>query len=108
MIWRQLNKRPIRLGLNTRPLFPKFCTDSPKHKMNKKIKKLLKRQDEKPFNPLRYQLRALENTKILYEQNKNLPVNVRMANIQLVQNDIVALKKRLKKSNKLSTAVARV
>jgi len=65
--------------------------------MNKKIKKLLKRIDKKPINPLWYRLRQVENTKTLYEQNPNLPPNVRIANIQLVQNDIAAFKKRLKK-----------
>jgi len=70
--------------------------------MNKKIKKLLKRIDEKPFDPLWYRLRQLENTKTLYEQNQNLPANVRMANIQLVQNDIIALKKRLKKRTRFT------
>ena len=65
--------------------------------MNKKNKKLLKRIDEKSFDPLWYRIRQLENTRILYEQNPNLPPNVRMANVQLVQNDIIALKKKLKK-----------
>ncbi len=65
--------------------------------MNEKIEKLLKRIDKKPFDPLWYRLRMLENTKALYEQNQNLPPNVRMANVQLVQNDIIALKKRRKK-----------
>ncbi|OGX18068.1 MAG: hypothetical protein A3K83_01770 [Omnitrophica WOR_2 bacterium RBG_13_44_8b] len=65
--------------------------------MNKKNKKLLKRIKEMPIDPLWYQMRRLENTKALYAQNYNLPQNVRMANVQLVQNDIIALKKRLKK-----------
>lgn len=65
--------------------------------MKKKNKKLLKRIDEKQLDPLWYRLRQLENTKMLYEQNYNLLANVRMANVQLVQNDIIALKKRLKK-----------
>ncbi len=42
-------------------------------------------------------LRMLENTEALYEQNPNLPSNVRIANVQLVQNDVSALKKKLKK-----------
>ncbi len=71
--------------------------------MNKKIKKLLKRIDKKPFDPSWYRLRQLENTKTLYEQNPNLPQNVRMANIQLVQNDIVAFKKRLKKRTSITS-----
>lgn len=65
--------------------------------MKKKNKKLLKRIDEKQLDPLWYRLRQLENTKMLYEQNYNLLANVRMANVQLVQNDIIALKERLKK-----------
>ena len=44
-----------------------------------------------------YRLRILENTKTFYEQNPNLPPNVRRANVQLVQNDTAAFKKRLKK-----------
>lgn len=63
--------------------------------MNKK--KLLKLIDVKLDDILWYRLRRLENIKRLYEQNPNLPANVRMANVQLVQNDIIALKKKLKK-----------
>ncbi len=70
--------------------------------MNIKNKKLLKRIKEKSFDPLWYRLRLLENTKTLYEQNPNLPPNVKMANIQLVQNDIVAFKKRLKKRTRFT------
>ena len=44
-----------------------------------------------------HRLRKLENTKALYEQSPNLPLNVRMANVQLVQNDIATFKKKLKK-----------
>ncbi len=65
--------------------------------MNIKNKKPLKRIKQKPVDPLLYQVRLMENTKTLYEQNPNLPANVKMANIQLVQNDIVAFKKKLKK-----------
>ena len=65
--------------------------------MNKKLKKILKRIEQKPVDPLWMRLRQLENTKALYEQNPNLPSNIRMANVQLVQNEIVAFKKRLKK-----------
>lgn len=68
-----------------------------RRKMNKKIKKILKCINQKPFDPLWHRLRQLENTRALYEQNPNLPPNVRMANIQLVQNEIVAFKKKLKK-----------
>ncbi len=70
--------------------------------MNEKIKRTLKKIDKKPFDQRRHQLRRLENTKILYEQNLNLPVNVRMANDQLVQNDIMALKKKTRKRSKFS------
>ena len=65
--------------------------------MNKKLKKILKHIEQKPVDPLWFRLRQLENTKALYEQNPNLPPNVRTANVQLVQNDIVSFKKRLMK-----------
>jgi len=68
-----------------------------RRKMNKKLKKILKRIEQRPVDPLWFRIRQLENTKALYEQDPNLPLNVRMANVQLVQNDIVAFKKRLKK-----------
>lgn len=68
-----------------------------KRKMDKKIREILKKIDKKSFDPLWFKVRQLENTRALYEQNQNLPANVKMANIQLVQNDIVAFKKRLKK-----------
>jgi hypothetical protein len=68
-----------------------------RRKMNKKIKKILKRIDQKPFDSLWHRLRQLEGTKTIYENNLNLPPNVRMANVQLVQNEIVAFKIRLKK-----------
>ncbi len=71
--------------------------------MNMKNNKLLKRIKQKPIDPLWYQLRRLENTKILYEQNPNLPPNVRTANIQLVQNDIIALKKKLKRRTRFDS-----
>lgn len=70
--------------------------------MKKKIKKLLERIKQEPFDPLWYRLRRLENTRMLYEQNYTLPPHVRMANVQLVQNDIIALKKRLKKRLRLT------
>ncbi|MBU4419244.1 MAG: hypothetical protein L6404_02225 [Candidatus Omnitrophica bacterium] len=73
-----------------------------RRKMNKKFKKILKRIEQKPVDPLWFGLRQLENTKSLYEQNLNLPSNVRMANIQLVQNDIAAYKKRLKKRTRIT------
>jgi len=74
--------------------------------MNKKIKKILKRIEERPINPLWFHLRRLESTKILYEQNPNLPQNVRMANAQLVQNDIIALEKKIKKrKNRVSPSI---
>ena len=73
-----------------------------RRKMNKKLKKILKRIEQRPVDPLWFRLRQLENTKALYEQNPNLPANVRMANVQLVQNDIIALKKRLKKRTRFT------
>jgi len=57
-----------------------------------KNRKVPKRVKEKPFDPFSYQLRMLENTKTHYEQNPNLPSNVRMANVQLVQNEISAFR----------------
>lgn len=68
--------------------------------MNKKIREILKKIDKKSFDPLWFRVRQLENTKSLYEQNPNLPANVRMANVQLVQNDIIALEKKIKKRKK--------
>jgi len=65
--------------------------------MDKKDKKLLKRIKQMPIDPLWLELRMLANAKNLYEQNYNLQPNVRMANIQLVQNDIVALRRRIRK-----------
>jgi hypothetical protein len=59
--------------------------------------KILKRIEQRPVDLLWFKLRQLENTKALYEQNQNLPPNVRMANVQIVQNDIAAFKKKLKK-----------
>ena len=73
-----------------------------RRKMNKKLKKILKRIEQRPVDLLWFRLRQLENTKALYEQNPNLPANVRMANVQLVQNEIVAFKKRLKKRIRIS------
>lgn len=69
--------------------------------MDKKLKKILKRIEQKPVDPLWIRLRQLENTKALYEQSLNLPPNVRMANVQLVQNDIIAIQKRPKKRKRL-------
>ena len=68
-----------------------------RRKLDKKLKKILKRIEQRPVDPLWLRLRQLENTKILYEQNQNLPSNVRMANVQLVQNEIIAFKKKLRK-----------
>jgi len=72
-----------------------------RRKMNKKLKKILKRIEKRPIDPLSFHLRRLESTKMLYEQNPNLPSNVRMANVQLVQNDIIAIQKRPKKRKRL-------
>lgn len=75
--------------------------------MNKSLKKILKRIEQRPVDPLWFRLRQLENTKALYEQNPNLPPNVRMANAQLAQNDIAAFKKRLKKRIDLRNSIMR-
>jgi len=72
-----------------------------KRKMNKKLKKILKRIEKRPIDPLSFHLRRLESTKMFYEQNPNLPSNVRMANAQLVQNNIIAIQKRPKKRKRL-------
>ena len=69
--------------------------------MDKKFKKILKRIEQEPVDPLWIRLRQLENTKALYEQNPNLPLNVRMANAQLVQNDMIAIQKRPKQRKRL-------
>lgn len=69
--------------------------------MDKKLKKILKRIEQKPVDPLWIRLRQLENTKALYEQSPNLPPNVRMANAQLVQNDIIAIQKWPKERKRL-------
>jgi len=69
--------------------------------MDKKLKKILKRIEKGPIDPLSFHLRRLESTKMLYEQNPNLPSNVRMVNVQLVQNDIIAIQKRPKKRKRL-------
>jgi hypothetical protein len=44
--------------------------------MNKKLK-ILKRIEKRPVDPLSFHLRRLESAKMLYEQNLNLPANVR-------------------------------
>ncbi len=75
--------------------------------MSKNPKKILKRIEQRPIDLLWFQLRQLENTKTLYEQNTNLPSNVRMANVQLVQNDVAAFKKRLKKVLDLRSLIMR-
>lgn len=49
---------------------------------------------------LKNRLKALENLKQLYEQNPNIAENVRVANIELVQNDIEALEKILYKTSR--------
>lgn len=71
-----------------------------KRKMNKELKKILKRIKQKPVDPLWLRSRQLHGIKAIYENNPNLPANVRMASVQLVQNDIIALEKRLKKRKK--------
>lgn len=59
-----------------------------KQKKNKKSVKGL-------INLLQLRLRALETEKRLYEQNPTLMKNVKIANIELIQNDIEDLKKSL-------------
>ncbi|MDO8662911.1 MAG: hypothetical protein Q7K98_06810 [Candidatus Omnitrophota bacterium] len=70
--------------------------------MNKKFQKLLKRIKQQPIDPLWLRSRQLHDIKAIYEGNPNLPPNVRMANAQLVQNDIIALHKKLKKRKRLT------
>ncbi len=70
--------------------------------MNKKLKKILKRWEEKPIDPLWLRSRQLHGIKAIYENNPNLPPNVRMANAQLVQNDIIALEKKRRKRTKIT------
>ena len=68
--------------------------------MNKKLKKILKRIKQKPADPLWLRSRQLHGIKAIYENNPNLPANARMANVQLVQNDIIALEKKIEKRKK--------
>ena len=47
------------------------------------------------INWLRYRIRLLEVEKQNYEQNPTLMSNIKMANIEIIQNDKAALKKTL-------------
>jgi len=50
---------------------------------------------QKLINWLKHRIRLLEIEKQNYEQNPVLMSNVKMANIEIIQNDIVVLKKTL-------------
>ena len=60
-----------------------------------KKKKDTKNTKQKLTRELRNRIRALENARQHYEQNPNLRQTLKTANIELVQNDIEALKKLL-------------
>ncbi len=47
------------------------------------------------INRLQHRIRLLEIEKQNYEQNPTLMKNVKMANIEIIQNDIAALRKTL-------------
>ena len=51
---------------------------------------------QKLINQLRHRIKLLEGTRRHYEQNQNLFRALKIANIELVQNDIEALQKTLK------------
>ncbi len=63
--------------------------------MNEKKNKKSAKQEL--INLLEYRIKSLEIEKQLYEQNPTLMKNIKMANIELIQNDIEALKKTLSK-----------
>jgi hypothetical protein len=63
--------------------------------MRKRAEKLSSPEKSTPFDLLWHRLKVLASTQAIYEQNLNLPQNVRMANICLVQNDILALEKKI-------------
>ena len=48
--------------------------------------------EQKLIHWLKHRIRLLENAKQHYEENPNLMKNVRMANIEIIQSDIAALK----------------
>ena len=60
-----------------------------------KKKKDKKSPEQRLINWLQYRIRLLENAKQHYEQNPTLIKNLKMANIELIQNDIEVLKKTL-------------
>lgn len=70
--------------------------------MNKKLKRSMKRIKQKPVDLLWLRSRQLHGIQAIYKNNPNLPANVRMANAQLVQNDIIALEKKRRKRTKLT------
>jgi len=60
-----------------------------------KKKKDKKSPEQRLINWLQHRIRLLENAKQHYEQNPTLMKNLKMANIELIQNDIEVLKKTL-------------
>ncbi len=58
-------------------------------------KKDKKSTKQKLISLLRHRIKLLESTRQHYEQNPILTKNLKIANIELVQNDIEALKKLL-------------
>lgn len=58
-------------------------------------KKNKKGEKQKFITWLRHRIKLLENARQHYEQNPTLTKNLKIANIELVQNDIEALKKLL-------------
>lgn len=57
---------------------------------------------QKLINRLRHRIKLLENVREHYEQNPTLMRNLKIANIELIQNDIESLKKILSSIHKLS------
>lgn len=51
---------------------------------------------EEPISLLHLRIMALETERQLYEQNPNLMNNLKMMNIALIQNDILALRNKLR------------
>ncbi len=62
-----------------------------------KKKKDKKSTKQKLIDLLQHRIRLLEIEKQNYEQNPTLLNNVKMANIEIIQNDIAALKETLSK-----------
>lgn len=51
---------------------------------------------------LRHRIRLLEGAKLHYEQNPTLMPNLKMANIEIIQNDIKFLKEILKSKRRFT------